>query len=193
MKIVFLLLALTTSFSLAAKTETAILAGGCFWCLEPPFDALKEKGVIETVVGYTGGTTTNPTYKQISDGTTGHKEVIQVTFDNTKISYEQILEVFWKNIDPYDDKGQFCDKGNQYSSAVYYLDESQKLAYQNSLRKIETQKTSHGRVKTELIAASTFYPAEDYHQDYYLKNPLRYKYYRNGCGRDKRLKEIWQD
>lgn len=178
---------------LHAKTETAILAGGCFWCLEPPFDALRDRGVIDTIVGYTGGKTKDPTYQKISDGSTGHKEVIQVQFDSTKISYEEILEVFWKNIDPYDGNGQFCDKGNQYSSAVYFLDEAQKLAYQNSLKKIEAQGISLARLKTELISASTFYPAEDYHQDYYLKNPVRYKYYRYSCGRDKRLNELWKN
>lgn len=174
-----------------AQTKTAVFAGGCFWCLEPPFDKLKESGVLDTIVGYTGGETDNPTYEQISSGKTGHKEVIKVVYDSQKISYQELLDVFWKNIDPFDGIGQFCDKGDQYLSAVYYLDDEQKNDYLKSLEALKKKGIEVKNFKTQLLKASEFYPAEDYHQDYYLKNPVRYKYYRYSCGRDKRLQQIW--
>lgn len=174
-----------------AQTKTAVFAGGCFWCLEPPFDKLKESGVLDTIVGYTGGETDNPTYEQISSGKTGHKEVIKVVYDSQKISYQELLDVFWKNIDPFDGIGQFCDKGDQYLSAVYYLDDEQKNDYLKSLEALKKKGIEVQNFKTQLLKASEFYPAEDYHQDYYLKNPVRYKYYRYSCGRDKRLQQIW--
>jgi len=166
----------------------ATFAGGCFWCMEPPFDKLT--GVISTTVGYTGGHKENPTYEEVSSGTTGHAEAIQVVFDPEKTSYDALLDVFWRNIDPTVKDQQFCDHGNQYRTAIFYHDEEQKrLAEQSKKALIES-----GWIKevfTEITEASTFYVAEDYHQDYYQKNPIRYKFYRYGCGRDKRLKELW--
>lgn len=169
--------------SFKAAAETAIFAGGCFWCMQPPFDALKGKGVLKTTVGYTGGTKENPTYEAISSGTTGHREAIVVDYDGKKISYKELLKVFWENIDPFDRKGQFCDKGEQYTSAIFYLNDAQKKEADASKPK--------GAVATLILPAKKFYPAEVYHQEYYLKNPIRYKFYRYNCGRDKRLKEVW--
>ena len=169
--------------------ETAIFAGGCFWCMEPPFDKLD--GVISTTSGYTSGHKKNPTYKEVSAGSTGHTEAIQITFDPEKISYAELLEVFWRNIDPVAVNRQFCDSGTQYRSGIYYLNETQEKTAKNSLQKLQKNKPFEEAIATELIAASTFYPAEDYHQDYYLKNPLRYKFYRYSCGRDQRLDELW--
>lgn len=186
-----LFMALFLSPPTSAQTKTAIFAGGCFWCLEPPFDDLKKSGVIDTVVGYSGGKTDNPTYEQISSGQTGHKEVIKIVYDSQKISYLELLDVFWKNVDPYDGLGQFCDKGDQYLSAVYYTDEQQKMDYEKSLEILKNRGLDTQKFKTQLFAAAKFYPAEDYHQDYYLKNSVRYKYYRFSCGRDARLKKIW--
>lgn len=166
----------------------ATFAGGCFWCMEPPFDKLT--GVISTTVGYTGGHKENPTYEEVSSGTTGHAEAIQIVFDPEKTSYDALLDVFWRNIDPTVKDQQFCDHGNQYRTAIFYHDEEQKrLAEQSKKALIES-----GWIKeifTEITEASTFYVAEDYHRDYYQKNPIRYKFYRYGCGRDKRLKELW--
>lgn len=173
------------------KTSLAIFAGGCFWCMQGPFDKLE--GVTKTVVGYTGGTKENPTYEETSAGNTGHTEAIEVSFDPTKITYEKLLTVFWKNIDPTDKYGQFCDKGNQYRAEIFYQDEAQKLAAEKSKAEIEKTKTFQEPVVTQITKASKFYPAEDYHQDYYKKNPIRYKFYRNGCGRDRRLSELWKD
>ena len=167
--------------------KTATFAGGCFWCMEPPFDELE--GVISTTSGYTSGFKDNPTYREVSAGRTGHTEAIQVRFDPNKVSYHQLLEVFWKNIDPLAVDRQFCDKGSQYRSGIYYHDETQKVEAEKSLQAIEKQ--LEGQIATEIVAASTFYPAEDYHQDYYLKNPVRYKFYRYSCGRDQRLEELW--
>lgn len=170
----------------ATTTETAIFAGGCFWCMQPPFDKLD--GIISTTVGYCGGTETNPTYSQVSSGSTSHAESIQVVFDPKKISYEQLLDVFWKNIDPTTANRQFCDSGKQYRSAIYYLNDQQKhLALLSREKLISTIKN----IATEIVPATTFYPAEDYHQQYYLKNPEDYKRYRTGCGRDARLFELW--
>jgi len=170
------------------RSAKATLAGGCFWCMEPPFDKLD--GVISTTVGYTGGHRKNPTYQEVSSGTTGHAEAIQIVYDPKKITYDELLEVFWQNIDPTDDGGQFCDRGNQYRTAIFYHDEQQKrLAEESKKALIESKRFKE--VATETTAASTFYPAEEYHQDYYKKNPIRYKYYRYGCGRDRRLKELW--
>lgn len=173
--------------SAQATQEKAVFAGGCFWCMQPPFD--KTPGVLKTTVGYTGGHLDNPTYHDVSAGGTGHFESIEVEFDPAVVSYEQLLDVFWHNIDPLDAAGQFCDKGDSYKSAIFYLDDGQKKAAEASLEK--TGKQLGQPVATQIIAASTFYPAEDYHQSYYTKNPIRYKYYRHGCGRDKRLKELW--
>ena len=171
------------------KHHIAIFAGGCFWCMEPPFDKLD--GVISTTSGYTSGQKENPGYKEVSSGGTGHTEALQVVFDHEKISYAELLDVFWKNIDPFATNRQFCDSGDQYRSGIYYLDQEQEKAARLSLLHLEETKTIDKPVVTEIVAASTFYPAEDYHQDYYIKNPLRYKFYRYSCGRDQRLEELW--
>ncbi len=171
------------------KTAIATFAGGCFWCMEKPFDELE--GVTSTISGYTDGHVKNPTYKDVSRGQTGHTEAIQITYDPEKVSYEKLLEVFWKNIDPTENTGQFCDKGNQYRPGIFYHNKKQQTAAEESLRKLRDNKPFKEKILTEITMAETFYPAEDYHQDYYLKNPLRYKYYRYSCGRDKRLSELW--
>ncbi|HAZ14265.1 MAG: peptide-methionine (S)-S-oxide reductase [Bdellovibrionales bacterium GWA2_49_15] len=175
----------------SAEKEVAVFAGGCFWCMQPPFDKLKDKGVISTVVGYSGGTKENPTYEETSSGTTGHRESIEVTFDPQKISYKELLKVFWKNIDPYDSQGQFCDKGEQYTSAVFYLSEAQKNDLEASLKDLVQDGITKAKIATTMLPFKKFYPAEAYHQSYYEKNPIRYKVYRYRCGRDKRLKEVW--
>lgn len=177
------------SGSAETKLAKATFAGGCFWCMEPPFDALD--GVISTTVGYAGGQARNPTYAQVSSGRTGHAEAIQVAYDPQKITYEKLLDVFWHNIDPTTADGQFCDKGSQYRTAIFYHGEKQKRLAEESKKALEESKRFEGAVTTEIITASDFYPAEEYHQDYYRKNPVRYKYYRYSCGRDARLKELW--
>jgi peptide-methionine (S)-S-oxide reductase len=181
---------IATAQSLPAKT-TAIFAGGCFWCMEPPYDKLD--GVSSTTSGFIGGHLENPTYKQVTTGTTGHAEAVRVIYDPAKVSYAQLLEVFWRNIDPLDAGGQFCDRGSPYRSGIFYLSEAQKIAAEASLKKLEASGRFDQPIVTELTAATTFYPAEDYHQNYYQRNPLRYRYYRSGCGRDKRLNELWGD
>jgi peptide-methionine (S)-S-oxide reductase len=168
---------------------TATFAGGCFWCMEPPFDKLD--GVISTTSGYIGGNKKNPGYKEASRGDTGHAEAVQIIYDPTRISYDELLNEFWHNIDPTNANGQFCDWGSQYRSEIYYHNaEQEKLAKQSKTALIEL-KPFDAPVVTAITEASTFYPAEDYHQDYYQKNPVRYKFYRYGCGRDKRLEELW--
>lgn len=171
------------------RHETATFAGGCFWCMEPPFDKLD--GVISTTSGYIGGHRENPTYKEVSRGGTGHTEAVQIVYDPARISYQALLDEFWHNIDPTNANGQFCDRGNQYRSGIFYHDAGQeKLAKQSKAALVE-RKAFDAQVVTEVTPASTFYPAEDYHQDYYEKNPVRYKFYRYGCGRDQRLEELW--
>jgi len=171
------------------KTETAILAGGCFWCMEAPFDKLP--GVVSVTSGYSGGQTRNPTYEQVSAGATGHAEAVQIVFDPAKTSYAKLLDVFWHNIDPTVTKRQFCDVGDQYRSAIFYQGEEQHRTALNSKAALEKSKPFQGAVVTEITPAGEFYPAEEHHQHYYKKNPLRYKYYRSGCGRDRRLNELW--
>jgi peptide-methionine (S)-S-oxide reductase len=171
----------------AAATAKATFAGGCFWCMEPPYDKLD--GVISTISGYAGGKTKNPTYEEVSRGATGHTEVVQVTYDPKKISYEKLLDVFWRNIDPLTPNRQFCDIGSQYRSAIFYHDENQKRLAEESKKALS--KRFKEPIVTEIVAFTEFYPAEDYHQDYYIKNPLRYKYYRYNCGRDQRLEALW--
>ncbi len=173
----------------AAHAELATFSGGCFWCMQPAFDRLP--GVIRTTVGYTGGTVKDPTYEEVSSGTTGHAESIEIEYDPGRISYDQLLYVFWHNVDPTDAGGQFCDRGSQYTSAIYYHDEAQRAAAERSRSALEKSKPFPGAIVTRIVPASTFYPAEDYHQEYYRKNPIRYTYYRWGCGRDQRLKELW--
>jgi len=167
----------------------AIFAGGCFWCMEPPFDKLE--GVISTTSGYIGGHKDNPTYKEVSAGVTGHTEAVQVVYDPAVISYEELLKVFWRNIDPLTANRQFCDSGSQYRSGVFYYDETQQRLAEQSKQALEQSGRFQQPIVTEITMATTFYPAEKYHQDYYQKNPLRYKFYRHGCGRDQRLEELW--
>ena len=169
--------------------ERAIFAGGCFWCMEPPFDKLD--GVVSTTSGSTGGRLVNPTYEQVSAGGTGHAESVEIVFDPSRVSYEKLLDVYWHNIDPTTPNRQFCDSGNQYRSAIFYVDDAQRLAAEKSKRDLETSGKLHAPIVTEIVRAQTFYPAEEYHQDYYQKNPIRYRFYRSGCGRDRRLEEIW--
>ncbi|MGI9284831.1 MAG: peptide-methionine (S)-S-oxide reductase MsrA [Pseudomonadales bacterium] len=170
-----------------SQLAVATFAGGCFWCMEKPFDKLE--GVVSTISGYTDGELLDPTYQQVSAGNTGHTEAVQITYDPTKVSYQKLLDVFWHNIDPLAHNRQFCDGGTQYRSGIYYHDEQQRELAEESKAKV-AQKFDQ-TIATELDAASEFYPAEEYHQNYYKKNPIRYKYYRTGCGRDKRLKELW--
>ena len=184
----FLSLIFTQVFA-ADQNETAIFAGGCFWCMEPPFDKLD--GVISTTSGYTDGHKKDPTYREVSAGVTGHTEAIQIVFDPNRVSYAKLLNVYWKNIDPVAVDRQFCDSGSQYRSGIYYLNKAQESAARKSLQQLENNKPFKETIATEISAASTFYPAEDYHQDYYIKNPIRYKFYRYRCGRDQRLEEIW--
>ncbi len=188
---IFVTLFSTNLFATEDKTETAIFAGGCFWCMEPPFDKLD--GVLSTTSGYTAGHKTNPTYREVSAGKTGHTEAIKIVFEPDKISYAKLLKTYWKNIDPIAVNRQFCDYGSQYRSGIYFLNDAQETAARQSLQKLKRDKPFKQSIATEILPASTFYPAEDYHQDYYLKNPLRYKYYRYRCGRDQRLEEIWSD
>lgn len=182
-------LAIACTSASHAEEQTATFAGGCFWCSESDFEKLD--GVISVASGYIGGHVKNPTYKQVSAGNTGHTEGVQMIFDSDKISYQTLLEHFWKSIDPTDGDGQFCDRGQQYRSEIFYHDEEQRQAAAKSLQALDKSGELGIPVATKITAASIFYPAEDYHQDYYLKNPIRYKYYRWGCGREKRLEELW--
>jgi peptide-methionine (S)-S-oxide reductase len=172
-----------------ARYETAIFAGGCFWCVEADFDAIP--GVVKTVSGYTGGHTQNPTYTETSAGGTGHAESVEVTFDPAKITYKELVDRFWHNIDPTTLNRQFCDSGDQYRTAIFYNSPEQKRVAEQSRRELEKTKPFKEPIVTEITQATTFYPAEDYHQDYHDKNPLRYKFYRYNCGRDQRLEELW--
>lgn len=157
--------------------------------MEKPFDELD--GVLSTTSGYTGGTVVNPSYKDVSSGTTGHIEAVEIAYDPSRIRYEDLLEVFWKNVDPVDAGGQFCDRGYQYSSAIFVADESQRKAAEESLEQLAKSGRLEGKIATRVLEAAPFYRAEEYHQDYYRKNPIRYRYYRYGCGRDRRLDEVW--
>jgi peptide-methionine (S)-S-oxide reductase len=173
----------------AATTAIATFAGGCFWCVEADFD--KVEGVISTTSGYIGGKTANPTYRQVSSGGTGHAEAVEIVFDPAKVSYEKLLQVFWRNIDPVAKDRQFCDSGDMYRSAIFFHGNEQRALAEKSKKDIEASGTFTQPIATELVAASTFYPAEDYHQDYYKKNPSKYSFYRWNCGRDQRLEQIW--
>jgi len=181
--------ALLAGGAAAQGTAKATFAGGCFWCMEPPYDKLP--GVVSTTSGYMGGTKRFPTYEEVSSGTTGHTEVVQVVYDPAKVSYERLLEVFWRNIDPTVRDRQFCDTGSQYRTAIFYHDDEQKRLAEASKAALEKSKPFKAPIVTPVQAAGEFWPAEDYHQDYYKKNPVRYKYYRTGCGRDERLRELW--
>ncbi|HRD77961.1 MAG TPA: peptide-methionine (S)-S-oxide reductase MsrA [Hyphomicrobiaceae bacterium] len=173
----------------AAGQKLATFAGGCFWCMEHPFDKLD--GVIATTSGFMGGTLANPTYKQVVNGGTGHKEVVQVIYDPSKVSYERLLEVYWMNVDPYDAEGQFCDRGDMYGTAIFAHDAEQQRLAEAAKAKLAKSGPIKQPIVTEVRAAGPFTAAEDYHQDYYKKNPIRYGYYRAGCGRDARLLAIW--
>jgi peptide-methionine (S)-S-oxide reductase len=197
----FVLIFVPFAFAASAETKTtnaaaaqpdavatAIFAGGCFWCVEADFD--KVSGVLNTESGYAGGQLKNPTYEQVSRGGTGHAESVRVTYDPQKVSYEQLLDYFWHHVDPTVKDQQFCDKGNQYRTVIFYQSDAQRLAAQESKAALEKSgRLSH--VYTEIVPAGTFYPAEEYHQDYYKKNPIRYKFYRTSCGRDARIGEVW--
>ena len=169
--------------------QKATFAGGCFWCMEPPFDSVD--GVISTTSGYIGGHKDDPTYEEVSAGGTGHTEAIEIVFDPAKVGYAELLEVFWRNIDPTTANRQFCDVGSQYRTGVFYHDEEQKKLAEQSRARIDDSGALPSAIVTEIVEAGPFYPAEDYHQDYYKKNPIRYKFYRNGCGRDDRLEQLW--
>jgi peptide-methionine (S)-S-oxide reductase len=171
------------------RYEKATFAGGCFWCMEPPFDELP--GVISTTSGYTGGRTKNPTYEEVSAGRTGHAEAVEVVYDPAKITYAQLLDVFWKNIDPITPNRQFCDVGTQYRAAVYYHNEEQKRLAEASKKALESSGRFQQPIVTEIAAVSPFYRAEEYHQDYYKKNPIRFNFYKYNCGRARRLEELW--
>ena len=172
-----------------AAYAKAAFAGGCFWCMEHPFDELP--GVVSVTSGYTGGDVKNPTYEAVSAGGTGHAESVEVLYDPAKIGYEKLIDVYWHNVDPLTRDAQFCDHGHQYRTAIFYHDSTQRRLAEESKARL----ASHFKepIVTEIVAAGPFYPAEDYHQHFYRKNPVRYKFYRWGCGRDRRLKELWGD
>jgi peptide-methionine (S)-S-oxide reductase len=167
----------------------AYFAGGCFWCMEEAFE--KVNGVVETVSGYMGGMVKNPTYEEVSAGQTGHAESVEVRYDPSKVTYTQLLEAFWRNIDPVTPNAQFCDHGNQYRAAIFYQGDDEKRLAEESKRAIEQSKRFSTPIVTQIVAASEFFPAEEYHQDFYKKNPIRYKYYKFTCGRAQRLEALW--
>ena len=178
-----------TQVAAAAEPGRAIFAGGCFWCVEAAFDDIP--GVIATNPGYIGGTVPTPTYEQVSAGGTGHTEAVEVRYDPQRTSYRQLLAVFWRNIDPHDADGQFCDRGNQYRSAIFVVDAQQRRLAEESLRALATSGLLSGPIVTQITDAGPFYAAEEYHRDYHQKNPARYKFYRWNCGRDQRLNAVW--
>ena len=171
------------------RLEKATFAGGCFWCMEEAFEGIE--GVVSVTSGYTGGRKANPDYEEVSAGGTGHAEAVEILYDPAKVSYAKLLEVFWRNIDPTTPDRQFCDGGNQYRSAIFYKDETQKRLAEESKQTVEKSKPFKESIATQLVPASTFYVAEDYHQDFYKKNPIRYKFYKYNCGRAQRLEELW--
>ena len=173
----------------ASRLEMAVFAGGCFWCTEADFD--KVGGVIATVSGYTGGALENPSYKQVTSGDTGHYEAVKISYDPQKISYEELVDHYFRTIDPTDPRGQFCDKGPSYRTAIFVADAEERSIAENEIRMIEASGQLPGPVVTKVLEASEFWPAEDFHQNYYRTNPIRYKFYRQGCGRDDRLKMLW--
>ena len=182
-------LSVLMAFAAAAETAVATFAGGCFWCMEPPFDELD--GVKSTTSGYIGGRKRNPTYQEVSSGRTGHTEAVKIVYDPEKISYAELLKVFWRNIDPLTADRQFCDGGSQYRSGIFYQNEEQQLLAEASRQALIESGRFNKPIVTEITEASKFYRAEDYHQNYYKKNPGRYKFYRFNCGRDKRLAQVW--
>ncbi len=173
----------------STQYETAILAGGCFWCVESDYEKLD--GVVDAISGYTDGHLDMPSYEEVSMGDSGHIEAVEVIYDPKRVSYEEILDYYWRHIDPTRDDGQFCDRGPQYRPVIFYRGSKQKTAAYQSLSKVRQNKPFEGQIKVELKPVATFYPAEEYHQDYYLKNPVRYKYYRYACRRDQRVESLW--
>lgn len=187
---VLLLLSLAVLSSHArAETQTAVFAGGCFWCMEPPYDKLE--GVTGTTSGYAGGKLQNPSYEMVSSGNTEHREVVRVRYNPDEVAYERLLEVFWRNVDPLDDGGQFCDRGYQYTTAIFTQSEAQREAAEASKQALEASDRFDKPVVTPVRELDAFYAAEAYHQNYYDKNPIRYYFYRKSCGRDSRLEELW--
>ena len=187
--ILFFILLVAPINNSVASTSQAVFAGGCFWCMEAPFEKLD--GVSEVISGYTGGAQLNPTYQEVSAGGTGHTEAVEVLYDPQLVSYEKLLEVFWKQIDPTDADGQFVDRGDQYRSGIFYLDAKQKQLAEESKQQLGESGRFDKPIVTEITAAGKFYPAEEYHQDYHSKNPIRYWYYRGGSGRDDYLDKVW--
>ena len=182
----------TTVFATSGDgLATATFAGGCFWCVESDFDAVP--GVVETVSGYTGGTAADPTYKQVTKGGTGHREAVQIRYDPKRVSYERLLHVFWRSVDPTDDGGQFCDRGESYQTAIFVGNEEERRIAEASKEALALSQVLDAPVVTPVEAATEFYPAEGYHQDYYTKNPVRYRFYRFSCGRDSRVQQLWGD
>ena len=180
------------STSLAAADATsgkAYFAGGCFWCMEEVFE--KVEGVLSATSGYMGGTVSNPTYEEVSAGRTGHTESVEVVYDPAKVSYQKLLDAFWRNVDPITPNAQFCDQGNQYRSAIFFQTEDEKRASDSSKQVIEQSRRFKEPIVTQIVMAPQFYPAEEYHQDFYKKNPIRYKLYKYNCGRAQRLEELW--
>ena len=171
------------------RLEKATFAGGCFWCMEEAFEGIE--GVVSVTSGYTGGRKANPDYEEVSAGGTGHAEAVEILYDPAKVSYAKLLEVFWRNIDPTTPDRQFCDGGNQYRSAIFYKDETQNRLAEESKQAVEKSKPFKEPIVTKIVPASAFYVAEDYHQDFYKKNPIRYKFYKYNCGRAQRLAELW--
>lgn len=189
MKAVLVALVLVTISAAAEDVRTAVFAGGCFWCMEPPFDVVE--GVLATTAGFSGGYVEHPSYEAVTRGGTGHLEVVEVTYDPAKVSYQDLLAIYWPNIDPFDDGGQFCDRGDSYRAAIFVATDAERVAAEASKAAVEA--TLGRAVVTQILSATAFYPAEDYHQNYYEENPLRYKFYRYNCGRDRRLATVWGD
>jgi peptide-methionine (S)-S-oxide reductase len=183
------LLAATGGAGQAAEQAKAVFAGGCFWCMEEAFEQVE--GVVSVTSGYMGGHKANPTYEEVSAGITGHAESVEVVYDPAKVTYQKLLDHFWKNVDPLTPNAQFCDHGTQYRSAIFYGNEEEKRLAETSKQAIEQSNKLKGTIVTQLVMATTFYPAEDYHQDFYKKNPLRYKFYKLNCGRVARLEALW--
>ena len=187
------MLAAFTATTVPATTEdklaTATFAGGCFWCVESDFDAVP--GVVETTSGYTGGIADDPTYKQVTAGGTGHREAVQIRYDPKQVSYERLLHVFWRSVDPTDGGGQFCDRGESYQTAIFVGNEEERRIAEASKGALEQSMVLDAPIVTPIEPAGEFYPAEDYHQDYYTKNPVRYRFYRFSCGRDSRVQQVW--
>lgn len=180
---------LTSALPAQAKMDTLIVAGGCFWCVESDFEKLD--GVTNAVSGYINGTTENPTYREVSSKKTGHYEVVEITFDDEKVALKELVDYFWRTIDPTDPNGQFCDKGSPYKTGLFYQNEAQQAVFTESLNELKANKPFDAPIVTEVLAAKKFYPAEDYHQNYAVVNPIRYNYYRQSCGRDSKIKQLW--